>query len=142
MTNTRHSSHGNVHDVTRHRSSIALDALFTPGSVAVIGATEKEGSVGRAVLENLAAFKGQVFPVNPKRSTVLGRAAFSSIAALPEVPDLVVIVTPAPSVPGLIRECVGKGIPSAIIISAGFKDTGPGGACPMKNSPSCVKYTF
>lgn len=128
MTNTRHSSRGNVHDVTRHRSSIALDALFTPGSVAVIGATEKEGSVGRAVLENLAAFKGQVFPVNPKRSTVLGRAAFSSIAALPEVPDLVVIVTPAPSVPGLIRECVGKGIPSAIIISAGFKETGPGGA--------------
>jgi acetyltransferase len=96
--------------------------------VAVVGATEKEGSVGRAVLENLAGFKGNVFPINPKRATVLGRAAFANIDALPEIPDLAVIVTPAASVPGLVCECVAKGVPSAIIISAGFKETGPGGA--------------
>ena len=105
-----------------------LHAFFAPRSVAVIGATEKAGSVGRAVLENLSGFKGSVFPVNPKRATVLGHAAFAGIDALPEVPDLAVIVTPATSVPGLIRECVTKGVPSAIIISAGFKETGPAGA--------------
>jgi acetyltransferase len=124
MTMARPPSHGSVHDVARRRST-ALDTLFAPQSVAVIGATEKEGSVGRAVLENLAGFKGRIFPVNPKRATVLGRAAFASIAALPEVPDLAVIVTPAASVPGLVRDCVGKGILSGIIISAGFNETGP-----------------
>jgi acetyltransferase len=107
---------------------MTLNDLFAPKSVAVIGATEKVGSVGRAVLENLSCFKGRVFPVNPKRATVLGHAAFASIDGLPEVPDLAVIVTPATSVPGLIRECVAKGVPSAIIISAGFKETGPAGA--------------
>jgi acetyltransferase len=128
MTIGRHPSHGNVHDVSHRRRSTELDTLFAPKSVAVLGATEKEGSVGRAVLENLAGFKGNVFPVNPKRATVLGRAAFATIAALPEAPDLAVIVTPAASVPGLVRECVAKGVPSAIIISAGFKETGPAGA--------------
>ncbi|MBI3415809.1 MAG: bifunctional acetate--CoA ligase family protein/GNAT family N-acetyltransferase [Verrucomicrobia bacterium] len=128
MTIGRHPSHGNVHDISRRRRSTALDTLFAPKSVAVIGATEKRGSVGRAVLENLSSFKGSVFPVNPKRAVVLGRAAFASIDALPEVPDLAVIVTPAASVPGVIRECVAKDIPSAIIISAGFKETGPAGA--------------
>jgi acetyltransferase len=128
MTTAGDLSHQNVHDIAHRRRSIALDPLFAPKSVAVIGATEKEGSVGRAVLENLAGFKGRVFPINPKRSTVLGRAAFANIAALPEVPELAVIVTPAASVPGLIRECVAKGVPSAIIISAGFKEIGPSGA--------------
>jgi acetyltransferase len=128
MTTARHGSHGPVHDVPHLRRSTALETLFAPRSVAVIGATEKEGSVGRAVLENLASFKGLVFPVNPNRATVLGRAAFASVASLPEVPDLAVIVTPAATVPDLIHRCVAKGIPAAIIISAGFKETGAAGA--------------
>src|SRR5688572_1426561 len=128
MATVRHLSHGNVHNIVHRRRSTALDPLFAPKSVAVVGATEKGGSVGRAVLENLAPFKGAVFPVNPKRASVLGRPAFATIQSLPEVPDLAVIVTPAPSVPGLIRECVAKGVPSAIVISAGFKETGPSGA--------------
>lgn len=128
MATQRHPFQGSVHNVVHRRRSTPLDTLFAPSSVAVIGATEKEGSVGRAVLENLAGFKGGVFPVNPKRASVLGRPAFATIGALPVVPDLAVIVTPAPSVPGLIRDCVAKGISSAIIISAGFKETGPAGA--------------
>lgn len=128
MATVRQPSQGNVHNVVHRRRSTALDTLFAPESVAVIGATEKEGSVGRAVLENLAPFKGAVFPVNPKRTTVLDLPAFASVSALPEVPDLAIIVTPALCVPGLIRECVAKGISSAIIISAGFKETGPAGA--------------
>ena len=75
-----------------------LDAIFAPRNVAVIGATEKAGSVGRTILWNLISnpFGGTVFPVNPKRPSVLGIKAYPSIAAVPEQVDLAVIVTPAP----------------------------------------------
>src|SRR5689334_9527968 len=128
MTAARHPLPRNIHDFAQRRSSTALDTFFAPKSVAVIGATEKEGSVGRAVLENLSGFQGKLFPINPKRATVLGHTAFANVSAIHEVPDLVVIVTPAASVPNLIRECVAKGVSSAIIISAGFKETGAPGA--------------
>ena len=107
-----------------------LDAIFKPRSVAVVGATEKEGSVGRTILWNLISsqFGGTVFPVNPKRSSVLGIRAYPSIAAIPEQVELAVIVTPAPSVPGIIGECVDAGVHGAIVISAGFKERGPEGA--------------
>jgi acetyltransferase len=105
-----------------------LAAFFGPRSVAVIGATEAPGSVGRAVLENLGSFNGRILPVNPKRAAVLGHPAFARVAALPEKPDLAVIVTPAATVPGLVRECAAAGVRHAIIISAGFKETGPAGA--------------
>ena len=106
----------------------STDALFSPKTVAVIGATDKEGSVGRAVLENLDCFGGKVFPVNSQRGEVLGHQAFPKIAAVPEPVDLAVIVTPAPTVPGIIRECAAAGVKGAIIISAGFKEVGPEGA--------------
>src|SRR5262252_9025689 len=85
-----------------------LEPFFTPRSVAVIGATEKAGSVGRTVFWNLIShpFGGTVFPVNPKRGSILGIKAYPSVAALPERVELAVIVTPAPAVPGVIRECV------------------------------------
>jgi acetyltransferase len=107
-----------------------LDHIFTPQSVAVVGATEKEGSVGRTVLWNLISspFGGTVFPINPKRSNVLGLKAYSSLAAVPDPVDLAVIVTPSSTAPGLMDECVAAGVKGAIIISAGFKETGPEGA--------------
>jgi acetyltransferase len=116
------------HDILRAAGSQPLQSIFAPRSVAVIGATEKEGSVGRAVTENLAGFAGKLFLVNPKRSTVLGRPAFPTIAAVSECIDLAVIVTPARTVPDVIRECVAAAVPAAIIISAGFKEIGPSGA--------------
>lgn len=106
-----------------------LDAIFKPQTIAVIGATEREGSVGRTILWNLISnpFGGIVFPVNPGRSSVLGIKAYPSIADVPEQVDLAVVVTPAPTVPGVIGECVDAGVKGAIVISAGFKERGPEG---------------
>jgi acetyltransferase len=107
-----------------------LEVFFSPQTVAVVGATEKQGSVGRTILWNLitSPFGGTVYPVNPKRPNVLGVKAYPSVKELPEPPDLAVIVTPAPSVPAIIGECVDKGVKAAIVISAGFKETGQEGA--------------
>ncbi len=108
----------------------SLDAIFSPKNVAVIGASERLGSVGRTILWNLISspFGGTVFPVNPTRSSVLGIRAYPNVASLPEQVDLAVVVTPAHTVPGVIEECVAAGIKGAIIISAGFKERGPEGA--------------
>ncbi len=118
-----------VHDVLRYERQ-PLDAIFAPRNVAVIGATEKTGSVGRTVLWNLIhnPFGGAVFPVNPNRHSVLGIKAYPHIGAVPDPVDLAVIITPAPTVPGIIGECVDAGVKGAIIISAGFKECGPEGA--------------
>src|SRR6516225_2725009 len=106
-----------------------LDAIFAPKSVAVVGATEKTGSVGRTVLWNLmnTPFGGPIFPVNPTRASVLGIKAYPKLSALPETPDLVVVTTPANTIPAIIGEAADLGIPGAVVISAGFKETGPAG---------------
>jgi acetyltransferase len=106
-----------------------LDAIFAPNSVAVIGATEREGSVGRTLLRNLIAtpFGGTVYPVNPKRSSIMGIKAYPSIAEVPDRVDLAIIITPARTVPGLIDQCIAAGVKGAIVISAGFKEVGPEG---------------
>jgi len=107
-----------------------LDTIFAPKSVAVVGATEKPGSVGRTVLWNLmnTPFGGPIYPVNPTRVSVLGIKAYQKLAALPEKPELVVVTTPAASIPGIIGEAADLGVPGAVVISAGFKETGPAGA--------------
>src|ERR1700758_4479710 len=113
-----------------YRSEVhPLDSLFMPQSVAVIGASEREGSVGRSVLWNLLSspFGGTVFPVNAKRPSVLGIKAYPCVKDLPDKVDLVVVTTPADTVPDLIAESVELVVPSAIVISAGFKDAGPDG---------------
>ncbi len=117
------------HDIY-HYEPRALDAIFAPKTVAVIGATENPGSVGRTILWNLISnpFGGTVYPVNPKRAGILGIKAYPNIAAVPERVDLAVIVTPAPTVPDIIGECVEAGVQGAIIISAGFKEIGAPGA--------------
>ncbi|QEY33047.1 GNAT family N-acetyltransferase [Synechococcus sp. RSCCF101] len=106
-----------------------LEALFEPRTVAVIGASERRGSVGRTLLWNLIShpFGGTVYPVNPKRHSVLGIRAFPSIAAIPEAVDLAVIATPAATVPDLIQECVDAGVRAAVVLSAGFREIGPEG---------------
>jgi acetyltransferase len=107
----------------------SLDAMFNPSSVAVIGATEHKATVGLTVLQNLLnpAFAGRVYPVNPKRSEVLGVKAFRRIGEVPEAVDLVVLATPAATVPGLIAECVAAQARAAVVISAGFKERGEAG---------------
>src|SRR5664279_918765 len=115
-------------DVYRSESH-PLDPLFAPRSVAVIGATERVGSVGRSVLWNLLSspFGGTVFPVNSKRPNVLGIKAYPKVSDLPDKVDLVVITTPADTVPDLLAESVEIGIPAGIVISAGFKEHGQHG---------------
>src|SRR5450756_2371595 len=107
----------------------SLRAIFAPKSVAVIGATEKEGAVGRTVLWNLISnpFGGTVYPINKRHKQVLGIKAYPNIASVLEPIDLAVIVTPAQTVPGVVGECVAAGVKSAIIISAGFKEAGAAG---------------
>ena len=105
-----------------------LRAMFAPNSVALIGASEKPGSVGRALLENLQSFRGRVFPINPSHATVLGQKAFRKIEDAPQEVDLAVIATPAATVPGIVGECAAAGVKGAVIISAGFKECGPAGA--------------
>jgi acetyltransferase len=116
-------------DILRPRQQ-PLDVFFKPNTVAVIGATDRPNSVGRTVLWNLVSnpFGGVVFPINPKRSSVLGIQAYPNIAAAPAAVDLAVIVTPASTVPGIIGECIAAGVKGAVILSAGFKETGPEGA--------------
>ncbi|MCU0241198.1 MAG: bifunctional acetate--CoA ligase family protein/GNAT family N-acetyltransferase, partial [Vicinamibacteria bacterium] len=113
-----------------HFDRRALDAIFAPRNVALVGATEKEGSVGRTILWNLitSPFGGAVFPINPKRQNVMGIKAYPSIKTVPDPVDLAIIVTPAASIPGIIGECVEAGVRAAIVISAGFKEVGAAGA--------------
>jgi acetyltransferase len=117
-----------AHDVLRSEN-LPLDAIFKPKSLALIGASERPGSVGRTVLSNLIStpFGGIIYPVNPKRVNILGIRAYKGLRDLPERPDLIVVTTPSDSVPALIKEAVDIGIPAAIVISAGFKEVGEQG---------------
>ena len=101
--------------------------MLNPKIVAVIGATETPNSVGRALMENLLSFGENLHPVNPKRLNVLGVKAYPRIADVPATVDLAVIATPAFTVPDVVGECEEAGVPGAVIISAGFKETGAAG---------------
>jgi acetyltransferase len=103
-----------------------LEVFFRPQSVALIGATDRPGHVGRSVLWNLISspFGGTVYPVSLKKHSVLGIKAYPSVRNLPESPELAVIVTPAETVPGIIEECALAGVKGAVVISAGFREAG------------------
>jgi acetyltransferase len=106
-----------------------IRAMLNPKTIALIGASEEEGSVGRAIMENLLLSETRkVFPVNPHKKSVLGKECFSDVAGIPDHIDLAVIVTPAKTVPTLVEECGKAGVEGIIIISAGFKETGKEGA--------------
>ncbi|TAM62282.1 GNAT family N-acetyltransferase [bacterium] len=106
-----------------------LGAVFEPRGVAVIGASDREGSVGRTLLRNMIErpFGGTVYPVNPAHEQVLGIKAYRSLGDVPGVVDLAVIATPAASVPEVVRDCADHGVRAAVIISAGFSETGATG---------------
>ena len=114
-----------AHDVLKYERQ-PMDVIFRPETVAVIGATDTVGSVGRTVLSNLISspFGGTVSPVNPNKTNVLGIRAYPSVSEVPEDVDLAVVVAPARAVPGIMAECADAGVRGAIIISAGFKEIG------------------
>lgn len=101
-------------------------SLLSPDSIAIIGASTTPGKVGHDVLKNLVeqGYRGTIYPVNPKGGEILGVKTYASIAEIPQTPETAIIITPAPTVPGLMEECAAKGTTNIVIISAGFKETG------------------
>ena len=106
-----------------------LERIFKPDSVAIVGASERPGSIGDSLMRNVLAggYKGKVFPVNPKRSLVHGLPACASVKDIDQSIDLAIIATPILKVPSIIRECVRAGISGAVVVSAGGKEIGEKG---------------
>ena len=113
--------------VTEQGPNIA--PIFEATSVALIGASEREGSLGTVVLKNLvdAGFEGKIYPVNPGHDTVQGRKCFASLRDIDEPIELAVIVTPAQAVPDVLDDCGASDVPAAVILSAGFRESGEEG---------------
>src|ERR1700751_3439189 len=106
-------------------SSYNLEHLLAPASVAVIGASDRAGSVGATVWRNLVGggFRGALWPVNRRHAVVAGVRAYATPAELPAPPDLAVVCTPARGIPDLIGELGARGTRSAIVLSAGLEGT-------------------
>lgn len=103
--------------------------MFDPKTIAVIGGSESEGSVGRTIMENVMRGEGRtVFPVNPKHDQILGLTSYPSILDVPEQVDLAMVAVPAAGVPEILEQCVRAHVAGAIVVSAGFGETGKEGA--------------
>ena len=107
-----------------------LNRIFNPKRIAVIGASDREGSIGAKIFSNLtrAGYEGEVFPVNPFRQTVQGVTAYPSVSKIPSEIDLAVVATPAHTVPQVVEECGKAGVAGVVIISAGLKEPCDAGA--------------
>jgi len=103
--------------------------FFNPGSVAIVGASQTAGKVGYEVLTNMIAgsYKGKIFPVNKKATTIEGLKCYPSLESIGQIPDLVIIILPAKIVPSIMQECAKTGVKSVIVITAGFKEVGEEG---------------
>ena len=123
--------------------TLNLDKIFNPQSVAIIGASDVEGSVGYAIVKNFTTlgYAGKVYFVNINKPSILGVKTYPSITAIPEPIDLAMIATPAKTVPGIVEECGKMGVKGSIIVSVGFRETGPEGkALEDKILESAKKY--
>ncbi len=109
--------------------TLNLNKIFNPKSIAVVGASDEDGTVGHALMKNLIElkFQGDVYPVNIRKTEIMGYKAYSSVEQIREPVDLAVIATPARTVPDIVEQCGKAGIMGLIIISAGFKEIGPEG---------------
>ena len=105
----------------------AISGLLTVKSIAVVGASQEPNKVGYAIVRNLLTFPGALYPVNPKHAMIIGRKAYPTLGSIPEPVDIAVIAVPARIVPQIIEEAGKKGIPLAIIVSSGFRETGAEG---------------
>ncbi len=106
-----------------------INSIMNPESIAVVGATDRPGSVGLAVCFNIlsAGYKGVLYPVNPKRRSVLSIKTYPSLTEVPDKVDMAVIIVPAPMVSGIVEEAAAKGVRGLVVITAGFKETGGDG---------------
>jgi acetyltransferase len=120
-----------------------LTSLFTPGKIALFGASDRENSVGGVVYRNLlsSGFEGKIFAINPKHETVQGRPAFASLEAVGESIDLAVVATPATTIPAIVEACGEHGIKMMLILSAGFREIGEEGKRIEKRiTEKCERY--
>ncbi|HRH82300.1 MAG TPA: bifunctional acetate--CoA ligase family protein/GNAT family N-acetyltransferase [Thiobacillaceae bacterium] len=106
-----------------------LHPLFSPRSVAVFGASDREASVAGVIYKNLlkSGFAGKVYPVNPKYEVLLEQKCYAYASDLPEAPDLAIIATPAPTVAQIMDDCGKRGVRNVVVLSAGFREVGPKG---------------
>jgi acetyl coenzyme A synthetase (ADP forming)-like protein len=122
---------------------MSLEKFFAPKSVAVVGASTHKTKVGYEILDNLiqAGFPGRIYPVNNKADSIQGLKCYPDLPSIGEVPDLVVIVVPAPVVPAIMLQCGKLGVKAVIIITAGFKEVGPEGlALEQRVTQTAVQY--
>ncbi len=112
------------------RRLMNLDAVFSPSSVAVVGASEDAAKWGGSVLRNLldGGFKGAIYPTNPRGGTIMGLQAYRSLDELPETPDLVIVALGGAAATPVVEDCGRHGVPAAILIAAGFAEAGDAGA--------------
>ena len=115
-----------------------LDKIFNPRRIALIGASDRENSVGVKLFRNLigVGFKGVVYPVNPFRPTVQAISAYPNVTKIPRQVDLAIVATPAHTVPQIIEECGSVGVSGVVIIRAGFKEAG------KEEAPKCYKKSI
>jgi len=108
---------------------MSLEKFFNPKSVAIIGASKTKSKVGHELLKSIidAGYDGEIFPVNPKVEEILNIKCYPDLLTLPHIPDLVVIVVPATTVPSIMQQCSKTGVKAVIIITAGFKEVGEDG---------------
>ncbi len=107
----------------------AMDAVFNPGSIAFVGASNNVGKWGFIIFHNLIAggYEGRIYPVNPREETVIGLKAYKSVIDIPDEVDLAIFTIPAAALPGAIEECVKKKVRAGVVISAGFSELGEEG---------------
>jgi acetyltransferase len=128
MTAGQSNSIDSTHDLLRGRRG-PMDVFVRPQCVALVGATDRRGSVGCRLAENLlrSSPKHEVVFVNPTRPSLLGRKCYPQLADAPLQIDLAVIAVPAPHVPSVIEQCLAANVRGAIVVSAGFKEIGAAG---------------
>ncbi|HZP42332.1 MAG TPA: GNAT family N-acetyltransferase [Candidatus Binatia bacterium] len=113
----------------REAAAESIRPILAPRSVAVIGATDRPGTIGAALLQNLvrAGFRGPIHPVNPKHAEIAGLRCHPSVAAIGAPVDLAVVAVPAPAVERVVAECARAGVRGVVVVSSGFAETGPAG---------------
>src|ERR1017187_7201794 len=112
------------------RNGSRLEPVFRPNSVAVIGASNRAGTVGHDLFRNilLSGYSGTLYPVNPKATSIAGVHAYTNVGEIPDDIDLALILVPSTAVPQVLEDCGKKGVSGAVIVTAGFKEIGPEGA--------------
>ncbi len=120
----------------------AMERLLSPRSIVMVGASNKVAGINGQVFANLVrAFDGPVTPVNARDETVQGVSAYPSVLAVPEVPDLAVVVVPAPHVPGVLQECAERGVGGAVVITSGFAESGGDGVALQQRITTLAEST-